>query len=445
MNKQNALLICNEQENPSVEDNCKLNCKNSGYGKVNNYFDFIVLIPFNWYQHLKNVLFKSTRLIQLLSLCTFFFCSCSDNSKEDEIRVIDPRELIQANIQLSDLAESISYIPLSNDITFGGIGHLQLCDSVTIACTYPEGWILAFNQKGKLLNRIGRDGRGPGEYQWAHMFTLDRENKRVYVQVKTKILKFSFDGSFLGDIPINCAERNFDEIVYFDDKLYLYEGVNLGYGKYNWVVIDTLGTVLSEKYNTVEKFRSTQYLLGNKQEAFNGQTYYWNVINDTIFRIEKDKITPEYLFAQGDFRFPKIWKIDCSEYFYPQKIFFTKNFLYTSFYYKSYFHTGIYDKKKNQFFDINKTNDKELYLGPGILNDMDMGMPLIPTSYYCDKENNEYLIGPVNAVELKAHCKTQSFLTSRPKYPEKKKELEKLANSLNDNDNEVLMVVKLKE
>ena len=32
-----------------------------------------------------------------------------------------------------------------------------------------------------------------------------------------------------------------------------------------------------------------------------------------------------------------------------------------------------------------------------------------------------------------------------PKYPEKKKQLEKLANSLNENDNPVLMLVKLKE
>lgn len=397
------------------------------------------------YQHLKNLLFKSNRLMQFFLCCAFFLCSCSDNSKQDEIRVIDPRELVQANIQLSDLAQSIRYIPLSNDIIFSNIGNLQLCDSVTIACTYPEGWILAFNQKGKLLNRIGRDGRGPGEYQWAHMFTLDREHKRVYVQVKTKILKFSFNGSFLGDIPINCAERNFDEIVFLDNKLYLYEAVNLGYGKYNWVVMDTLGTVLSQKYNSVEKFRSTQYLLGNKQDVFNGRTYFWNVVNDTIFRIEKDKVSPEYLFAQGDFRVPKIWKIDCFEYFYPRKIFFTKNFLYTDFYYKSYLCSGIYDKKKNQFFEVNKTNDKRKYLGPGILNDMDMGMPLIPNSYYCDEENNEFLIGAVNPVELKAHCKTEGFITSNAKYPDKKKELEKLANSLNENDNAVLMVVKLKE
>jgi len=36
-------------------------------------------------------------------------------------------------------------------------------------------------------------------------------------------------------------------------------------------------------------------------------------------------------------------------------------------------------------------------------------------------------------------------LKLRSKHPEKKKELEKLANSLDENDNPVLMLVKLKE
>ena len=32
-----------------------------------------------------------------------------------------------------------------------------------------------------------------------------------------------------------------------------------------------------------------------------------------------------------------------------------------------------------------------------------------------------------------------------PKYPEKKKELEKLANSLKETDNQILMIVRLKK
>ncbi len=47
--------------------------------------------------------------------------------------------------------------------------------------------------------------------------------------------------------------------------------------------------------------------------------------------------------------------------------------------------------------------------------------------------------------ELKQYVESDAFKNSTPKYPEKKKQLEQLANSLNENDNPVLMLVKLKE
>jgi hypothetical protein len=50
----------------------------------------------------------------------------------------------------------------------------------------------------------------------------------------------------------------------------------------------------------------------------------------------------------------------------------------------------------------------------------------------------------VNAFELKQFISSKAFKLSNPKYPGKKKELEKLANSLDENDNPVLMIVKLK-
>jgi hypothetical protein len=48
------------------------------------------------------------------------------------------------------------------------------------------------------------------------------------------------------------------------------------------------------------------------------------------------------------------------------------------------------------------------------------------------------------AFELKSHVASDAHKNATPKYPEKKKELERLAGSLNENDNPVLMIVKLK-
>jgi hypothetical protein len=68
------------------------------------------------------------------------------------------------------------------------------------------------------------------------------------------------------------------------------------------------------------------------------------------------------------------------------------------------------------------------------LNDIDGG-PAFPPFYYFQENGEEFLIGWVHAFKLKAHVESEAFRNSTPKYPEKKKELEKLAASLDENDN----------
>jgi len=60
------------------------------------------------------------------------------------------------------------------------------------------------------------------------------------------------------------------------------------------------------------------------------------------------------------------------------------------------------------------------------------------------KDDNT-IIGWVDAQKLKSHVASEEFKNSKPKYPGKKKELEKLANSLKETDNPVLVLVSLKK
>ena len=71
-------------------------------------------------------------------------------------------------------------------------------------------------------------------------------------------------------------------------------------------------------------------------------------------------------------------------------------------------------------------------------------MDFNPETYFIDS-GDEYLAGYIQPYELKIFIASNKFKNSTPKYPEKKKQLEQLANSLNENDNPVLMLVKLKE
>ena len=76
----------------------------------------------------------------------------------------------------------------------------------------------------------------------------------------------------------------------------------------------------------------------------------------------------------------------------------------------------------------------------GIINDLDGGVNILPLTI---KDDNT-IIGWVDAIKLKAHVASETFKNSSPKYPEKKKELEKLASGLKETDNPVLVMVRLK-
>ena len=76
----------------------------------------------------------------------------------------------------------------------------------------------------------------------------------------------------------------------------------------------------------------------------------------------------------------------------------------------------------------------------GIINDLDGGVNILPLTI---KDDNT-IIGWVDAIKLKAHVASETFKNSSPEYLEKKKELEKLADSLKETDNPVLVMVRLK-
>ena len=113
-------------------------------------------------------------------------------------------------------------------------------------------------------------------------------------------------------------------------------------------------------------------------------------------------------------------------------------FIYYAFIYK--FELG--DVRIYGFIGSKQNNFQALFnLGEGIANDIDGGPNILPLT----TKNDNTIISLIDALTLKKYIITEEFKKSTPKYPEKKKELEKLANSLKETDNPVLMIVRLKK
>ena len=80
----------------------------------------------------------------------------------------------------------------------------------------------------------------------------------------------------------------------------------------------------------------------------------------------------------------------------------------------------------------------------GLVNDLDNG-PNFKIQNVVTIDDAEYLISWINAFELKTHINSEAYKNSTPLHPEKKKEMEQLANRMDENNNPVLVLVKLKK
>ena len=387
----------------------------------------------------------------IILIINFSFFNCQ---QVNDGRIIHPERFIKSEVFLSEIAKDIEYVPLSNDQKISVIHNINFTPNSLFLSTYPAS-ILAYDHKGNYLHSIGKAGRGPGEFSHSFLFSIDQNNEQVYVLDNKNILVYNVEGNFQKAISLEKYGSQFDGIIIKNDLIYLFGFINLGAGKYNWLIIDLNGMYIESKINPIPQFSSNRYFGGNIDETSGNQIFYWNQINDTIYKIDGTTFTAEYIFAQGEFRYPKK-KLEVARntsgvylpfngYFYPLKLFFTDKYTIMFYSYNNDYHTAIAKTKENLFSIVNSSSDpKSLIGGPGIRNNLDSGLPLIPVSYF-KYENNEYLIGAINPFELKAHVASNDFKKATPKYPEKKKELEQLANRLNENDNPVLMIVKLKD
>ncbi|MGV8137981.1 MAG: 6-bladed beta-propeller [Mangrovibacterium sp.] len=357
---------------------------------------------------------------------------------------IDPTSYTDNGLKLSDISDEIIYIPLKSDSPIGQINDLKFMNN-SMYINIGDSAIIKFDNEGKQENRIGRLGQGPGEYLFCNSFGIDDKGTIYLIGTNSKIYVYSSSGDFIRNIEIsNCPPGiNFSDIDICNSNLFLSQYINRGHSRYNWIIIDTSGNLIREKLSYHKPFNSTNGPHGGISR-YKNKLLYWSMYNDTIFSIHPDSVTIEGFFITNEKIQPKdVIKLQSPsqifQYYTPNYIMETNIFWLHKYCFKN--QIGIVTINKED--QSTKASLGELKLW-GIPNDLDGGTSFQPISYY-DKKEDEYLIGTVYPYQLKAHIASDEFKNSTPKYPEKKKELEKLANNLKENDNPVLMLVKLKK
>lgn len=382
-----------------------------------------------------------------LLFITFLISACSSQNKDGF--QFDPRSIEDNSISLSKLCDGISYTPLDNSITLNLVLDNIKYINKSLYLPVSDFGILEFNLSGQLKRRIGRVGRGPGEYTFFVEFTVDPNNKTVYIRDGSRIIRvFSSSGSFLRNISLNEADNPGETLNIFKYRLFVFNFIQFGNSKFNWVIYDTLGNLINTKTRSIPVFQSG-WGGGCGTYEFQNRLFYWNIYNDTVFSILPDlTYTTSFIIKPGVHRLPysNFNPTLLSQFLHIWKVFETEMYYAIIYSYKEPFLLLVEKKNTKSYLshlEFEKTSIGSRFSG-GIVNDLDGGMDFLPKSYY-NEDGREFMIGLIYPHQIKDRVASSEFKSSVPKYPEKKKEFEKLANSLKETDNPVLMIVRLKK
>lgn len=392
---------------------------------------------------------------KVIIILFFILCSCKSNN--NSFIEIDPMDFHEEDIFLSKIADDISYIKLDNKYLLGLINDYKIVNKKIYLQAKDIG-ILIYDRNGEFLKKIGSIGRGPGEYASGVPFTVDETTGTIYVKDRGDIIKvYSNCGAFIRSFLLpKCSDGfSFSEIEFYNSHLFVAQYFNMGHAEYNWIVTDTLGNIITEKRNPIASFPSREGT-GGGVFKFKQNIYYWNWYNDTVYAISQDyNYTPGILFAKGNHRMPQ-FKIEFNsvdeyvakryQYWEPKLLFETGQFIIYRCYFKKPM-IALIDKSDKRtsiaYYESEYGSNGWNYTG-GIINDIDGGLMFQP-EYYFNEDDREFICNLSNSNDIKSRVSSSDFKNSLPLFPEKKKEFEKLAIKLNETDNPVLMVMRLKE
>ena len=374
----------------------------------------------------------------------------------DKFFVVDYESILnnKSVVSLSELADDIEYIPLeTNDKCLLRSTAKYHFTNEFIFVNNIE-YILQFDRTGKFIKQIGKHGRGPGEIGLIRILSVLDKQKQLVVQTNwaRKLYYFSYDGDFLKSEPIKDVRRikaiPGERLVYFDGCVY-------GHEDYMFALVNTEGDTLDVVNNHFKWENETGFVGTMSYHLFVPFYFYNNAIsfksmhNDTVYNVAGDSIRPEYLVDLGKYQLPQEDRIEV-----PSSGGF-EGFAERS---KAYRFCSVFEADEMLFISSSGYQDRiqynMIYDRPGatgrllvdnqnefgsIINDIDGGPDFWPKAAV----NDTTLYMPILPLDLKKKELRDKIMNSGVD-PHNYSSLLEMIDRLDENDNPVLMVARLK-
>jgi hypothetical protein len=353
-------------------------------------------------------------------------------------------------IRLSEIgATEIEYIPLETTTqnVISQVNNVIFSNSYFLIYGYSS--VNMFRHDGSFVTEVGTRGRGPYEFVSVTDIDINPENESIYVTVGNKFLVFNKNGKFIRTFkgPLSGSRMNFK---FTEDGFLCYYLNDEGNIVNSYILIDTTGKIIKNypnRYSWKRKGPGVFYMWENIFYKFSNQLFKKEIYCDTIFSFKNKVFKPHMVIDVGkqrltpEIRSSIVTRPDFSVTTYQNYITPWNLFEFGDFIYYEMIMTlnGTHDLYS--FIGSKKDNFRAMVAPEqGLTNDLDGGPDFWPRTI----KNDSTIVSWIEALKFKQYIASDAFKNSSPKYADKKKELEKLAASIQENDNLIVILIKVK-
>lgn len=399
----------------------------------------------------------------ILFTLIFSFQSCQSKPKEEsqaESSLLNTEEVISPvkkefynleireflnkpeEILLSNFTNEVQYIPLetTSACLISKVSELKIYNHNIFVLDKQKG-LFKFNKEGKFIQQIGRRGNGPGEYGMVFRFNIFEESNEIIIQsfgrkisvydLETGNHKRSFRLKFDANGIIEFPSGHISLFLPQDSKQPLNNEIyicDLQGQKIDSIPDSRLPRISGKHMTGLPKFYTKSKSL-----------YYMNSVQDTLQilsgNMEKKKA---YLILglnnpikSNELKMELIFdKIQFPDFLMVDNILENDKFFFVSVQQGIGFHI----EGEIQRFLFDKASER-LTNTPHLSNNIDEGMPFWPEYM----NNNNELISVFNSYQVIEHLQSNTTKT------DKSESFKNMATQITENDNPVVMIVKLKE
>ena len=397
-------------------------------------------------QHLLSV---SSKTLVFFSFIVFVgFTSCKKEQK-NSLRTID---LVHAGemqkVNLSQFASDISYIPLATTKE-NLVGYVAKVLHTDNSYFLSDGRNLyRFSRDGAYVCKIGRQGKGGEEYLYVRDFSIDPAKGLVNVLSLTKIQVYDKDGKYIKTIELDKDRYGLIARMKFWKGNFLCSLDNSTGENADMLLWLNGDWKLIKAFKNKHQFkRKDSAVMINKNEflfyPFDGTLQLKNIHSDTVRTFSDGQFLPKFVFNQGQERFTPEVQGSGKEYISHMDDYINFTGLFET---PHYLWAEYRLNKKLYGIVAAKATDKQYVFDAktGLTDDLDGGPGFKPIKELTI-DGQEYLMGWITPLELKTYVASNDFSKAQVLLPQREKQLEELASQLNENDNPVLVLAKLKD